>query len=598
MKRRDFLKMSLSAGVAAALPINIMGLTSCSDSNDTTPQGDKPDISGPADILVLGNIITVDDNKLFADAMTIKNGYIQYVGNEVSARKFCDSNTEERKYPGKSIYPGFMEAHCHGSSAGMIESTIKLFDCTTHKEYQDTIAAYIKQHPNEAFYKIHGWQQDLEGEPKPSREMLDAVSTDKYIFGASMDGHCFLMNTKAMNALEITKEWCENFEFSEAPYDKETNIPTGYLAERAAAEVQRWFPVDPKAAEDSILKWQQFAFKNGYVCAADAGVNLQSAFHEAYIKLAKSKELKLRTRAFWNITKKEASEEAVMKVVKMNKECNDEYYKVVGLKLFIDGVAESHTALLTERYEDVDTLGLDRYKDEDGGDPDATLKKVVLLAHQNGLPTHTHTIGDGAVKKMLDAIEYAKNITGDYSIRDMLAHIELVRPEDIKRFAKLNVTAIVASLWGPKYAITDYNTEVKLLGDRADHYYQVINSFVKTGVNCAQHTDYPVNQAFDVPRAIYCGVTRCLPPNDKSGWGGKQSERLAEEAVTRLEMLKELTINVAKTWNEENRMGSLTPGKIANYVVYDTDFIDDDVDRFPIAKLHQVVIDGDVVFNY
>lgn len=588
--------MSLSAGVAAALPINIMGLTSCSDSNDTTPQGDKPDISGPADILVLGNIITVDDNKLFADAMTIKNGYIQYVGNEVSARKFCDGHTVERKYVGQSIYPGFMEAHCHGSAAGMIENTIKLFDCKTHKEYQDTIAAYIEQHPNEPFYKIHGWQQDLPGEPTPSREMLDAVSGDKYVFGASMDGHCFLMNTKTMNELEITKEWCEHFTFKEAPYDKVTGIPTGLVTETAAAEVQRWFPVEQKTAEESIRKWQQFAFKNGFVCAADAGVNLYPSFHDAYVKLAKNKELKLRTRAFWNVTKKEANEETVLSVVQKSKECNDEYYKVIGLKLFIDGVVESHTALLTQKYENEDTLGLDRYKD-DGSDPDETLKKIVLLAHQNGLPTHTHTIGDGAVKKMLDAIEYAKNTTGNFSIRDMLAHIELVRPEDIKRFAKLNVTAIVAALWGPKYAITDYESEVKLLGDRANHYYQAMNSFVKNGVNCAQHTDYPVNQAFDVPRAIYCGVTRCLPPNDRSGHGGKESERLAEEAVTRLEMLKELTVNVAKTWNEENHMGSLTQGKIANYVVYDCDFIDDDVEKIPNAKLQQVVIDGDIVYN-
>lgn len=594
MKRRDFLKMSLSAGVAAALPINVMGLTSCSD-DDNTPHGDKPDLTGTADFLILGNIITIDDNKLFADAMTIKNGYVQYVGNEATARKFCkEGHTVERKYPGQTIYPGFMEAHCHGSSAGMIESTIKLFDGKTYKDYQKTIADYIKANPGKPFYRISGWQQSLPTESAPpTREMLDEVSGDNYVFGGSMDGHCFLMNTKTMNELKIDKQWADHYGPLEAPLGDD-NLPTGYVTESAAAEVQRWFPLKPEAAEESIRKWQEFAFKNGFVCAAEAGVNLQPAFHDAYVKLAQAKELKLRTRAFWNVVMADANEAKVEEVAQKAKTYNDEYYKIIGLKIFIDGVAESHTALLTQRYTDVDTLGLDRYKDKTG-DPDETLKKLVLSAHQHGLPTHTHTIGDGAVKKMLDAIEYAKNTTGDFSIRDMLAHIELVRPEDIKRFAKLNVTAIVAALWGPKYAVTDFGKEVELLGDRADHYYQVMNSFVKTGVNCAQHTDYPVSQAFGVPRAIYCGVTRCLPPTEEHG--GKQSERLAEEAVTRLEMLKELTINVAKTWNEEHRMGSLTPGKIANYVVYDCDFIDDDVEKIPNAKLQQVVVDGEVVYE-
>lgn len=111
------------------------------------------------------------------------------------------------------------------------------------------------------------------------------------------------------------------------------------------------------------------------------------------------------------------------------------------------------------------------------------------------------------------------------------------------------------------------------------------------GVNCAQHSDYPVSQAFGIPRAIYCGVTRQLPG------GGKDTERLAEEAVTRLEMLKEMTINVAKLWREENHMGSLTPGKIANYVVFDCDFIDDDVEKIPGAVVQQVVVDGNEVYH-
>lgn len=590
MNRRDFLKVSLTAGLAAALPFNLMSLTGCSDSDlDSTGKGDAPDISGKADLLVLGNIITVDDNMLFADAMTIKNGYVQYVGNKQTALTYCDSNTRRVDYGKLSVYPGFMEAHCHGSAAGLLENTIKLFDCETYAQYQEVIRDYIKQNPGRSVYKISGWRNI--GGVLPTAKLLDEVSTEVQILGGSMDGHCYLMNTPAMEALHIYEPgWGSQYTATEVPRDAQGR-PTGYFAEAASMEIQHTLPVGKEEIKDSIMAWQQFAFRNGFVAATEAGVNLLSdVVAEAYKELAKENKLQLRTRAFWDVTMDNANEDIVRKIEKLTKEQNGDYYKVVGLKIFIDGVVESHTALLTEKYSDEDTLGLDRYKDENG-DPDHTLKQLVLAAHKRGLPTHTHTIGDGAVKKMLDAIEYAKNTIGNYDIRDMLAHIELIRPEDIKRFAKLNVSAIVAALWGPKDAITPFPEEEMLIGDRASNNYEIMNSFVKIGVNCAQHTDYPVSQAFGVPRTIYCGITRQLPEK------GKESERLAQEAVTRLEMLKEMTINVAKTWHEEHRMGSLTPGKLANFVVYDCDFIDDDESKIPNANLKHVVIDGKEVYK-
>lgn len=593
MKRRDFLKVSLSSGVAAALPVSLTTLAGCSkDDPDSILPVPNPEKDGYADLLVLGNIITVDENKLFATAMTIKDGKIQYVGNQTYAEKLCKKGiTETLEFPGSTIYPGFMEAHCHGSSAGMIENTIKLFDYDTYEDYTRVIREYIAAHSDQPFYNISGWKVRKDNKP-PTRAVLDAASTDKYIFGRSMDGHCFLMNTKTMEELGIDEEWCSHYTKEEAPVDPVTHIPTGYLSESAAMTVARWFPVEPQAAVDSILKWQEFAFKNGFTAAAEAGVNLQGdTFHKAYIELARQKKLKLRTRAYWNVVQADANEETVEYVAHLKKECNDEYYKICGLKIFIDGVVESHTALLHEPYTDKkETKGLDRFnRDKE----EFTLHNLVRMAHEHDLPTHTHSIGDAAVTKMLDAIEYSKNTTGKFEIRDMLAHIELIKPEDIKRFAKYNVTAIVAALWGPKNSITDYEAETNLLGEEraGGPGYQVMNSFVNMGVNCAQHTDYPVSQAFGVPRTIYCGITRQTPE------GGSASTRLAQEAVTRLEILKEMTINVAKLWGEENHLGSLTPGKVANFVVYDTDFIDDEAKKIANAKLMKVFIDGKQVYE-
>lgn len=575
MKRRDFIQLSLGAGLAASLPL---GLSSCTGKNKTA----GAELSGPADLLVLGNIITIDNSVPFADAMTIKNGYVQYVGNVEGAKRLCNENTKVLDYGSNSVYPGFMEAHCHGAGAGMLSQCIRLYDAKSYKEYQDIIADYIAKHPDQEFYRIAGWC--IQDSILPTKALLDEVCTDKAVFGSSLDGHCFLANSKAIELLKIDRAMAEEFGPLMVPVDAEGN-PTGYVSETPCMKLLNSIPYSVENMKEFILSWEKFAFSCGYVAAADAGVNLITNAPEAYSELSKEGKLRLRTRAFYNVVQDDASEETVEKVVAMKKDDN-EYFKIVGLKIFIDGVVESHTGLLCEDYADAPGKGLNRYPDKE------KLQNLVLSAHRHGLPTHTHTIGDGAVRYMLDAIEHSKKITGNMNIRDMLAHIELVKPEDVKRFAKNNVSAITAALWAPKDSISSYKQEVLFLGkERADNNYEVANSFVEVGVNVAQHTDYPVSQSVGIPRTIYYAVTRMVPEL------GEQSIRIAKEAVSRMEALREMTINVAYLWNEEDHLGSLTPGKVANFVVYDKDFIDDDLKDILDARLKHVFVDGEEVYS-
>lgn len=547
-------------------------------------QQNESSIDGPADMLVLGNIITVDTTNLYAEAMTIKNGLVQFVGTEKDARTYCDDNTKTMDYGSLSIYPGFMEAHCHGHGAGQTEAAVKMFDCKSYAEYQSTLAAYVQAHPEKEEYRIAGWS--VLNNVLPTKALLDEVCSNKPVLGNSMDGHCYLLNQKAMEKYGVDKSYAEKYGTTMVPVDVDGN-PTGYLCETAAMDLMQIIPTTLEQLKDYILSWEDMAIRNGYVAACEAGVNiLNEHTHKAYKELADNNRLKLRTRAFYNVVQDDANEAAIAKIVRMKNECKSDYYKMVGVKLFIDGVVESHTGLLVDDYADQPgEKGLNRYPDKE------ILTNLVIAAHRNGLPTHTHTIGDGAVRYMLDAIETAKATTGDYSIRDMLAHIELIQPEDIDRFSKNNVSAIVAALWTPKGAITAWKQEVELMGEtRCINNYCLVNSFVKKGINTAQHTDFPVSQDFNVTKAIYCGLTRCLP-------GQPETVRNADECVSRLEMLRELTINVAYLWNEEDRMGTLTPGKLANYVVYDVDFMHDDLEKIPNAQLQQVVIDGVPVYG-
>lgn len=581
MKRRDFLKATMLAGAAAAVPGSMMTLQSCSEDKKATTVAPNQ-LEGKADILVLGNIITIDPDQLFAEAMTIKNGLIQYVGPKTIAQTYCDDNTKVIDYGTNTVYPGFMEAHCHGSLAGQMLSGILLYDGKSYKEYQEIIKKYIDEHPDQEIYKMAGWKE-VEVLP-PTCKLLDEVCPDKPIIGSSFDGHSQLMNTKAKEKFGVDAEFAKKYGTDQVRVF-EDGTPTGYISEAPAMAISKQLAATQEDAKRYIKDWEKFAFSHGYVAAAEAGVNLVPKNHEAYLELDAANELKIRTFSFYNIVQDDATPENVQMVADMKEATKNGRYKVVGVKLFIDGVVEGHTGLLAEDYVDAPGKGVNRYPDAE------KLKMVVLEAHKHGLPTHTHSIGDAATTYMLDAIENSKKITGNYAIRDMLAHLQLVDPKDFKRFAKNNVSAIIAALWAPKEVNVIYRQEVQFIGkERADRSYQAA-TFLQWGINCAQHTDYPVSIDMNIPKAIYCAVTRMLPTD------GEKSLREKNEAVSRLEILKEFTINVAYLWNEEKNMGTLTAGKQANYVVWDTDFIDDDIEKIPAAKLLNVVIDGEEVYK-
>ena len=301
---------------------------------------------------------------------------------------------------------------------------------------------------------------------------------------------------------------------------------------------------------------------------------------KAYVDLSKAGKLKLRTYAVHTVK----DPEDVLKLAELANEVNNEYFKITGPKVFIDGVVEAHTAWLLEEYSDQSGyFGVKVFDDHD------KLVEIAKLANEYDMNVHCHTVGDGAIKFAIDALSEAQIATGNMDQRNALAHLQVVDSEDIKRMGEYNIIPVVAPLWAPKEE-TQFKLELAYLGDeRAENCYP-IKSFIDEGAKITFHSDYPVSPFLDIPQSIYSAVKReytimdCQPRNLK-------------ESISVMDALKAMTINTAYQFGQEDHLGTLDIGKVANMVVYDVDFLNDDIEKIPDAKLISTIVDGEIVYK-
>lgn len=537
-----------------------------------------------ADQIILGKIITLDTDQPQVEAMVVKDGRIAYLGKRAMAVRMKGENTKVLDYGAAVVYPGFMDAHTHGPMAGQrIAFECNLVPGRSMPEYVDLVRRFIEEHPGRNCYRGAGWEKHEE----PTRQMLDAVAPDVPVVLTSADGHSMWLNTAALKACGYTAETVKKLGEAQVHVDADGN-PNGVVCEMGTAAARSQFPITKEDMKEGLLAWQSFAFSQGITAVGEALLDMYPTAPEAYAELIAEGKWKLRTYAFPSFMKQVLVEpqRAGELLRQMAEQYDNEYLKIVGLKIVLDGVVEAHTGYLLESYSD--------QPDYHGvcNQPDVTkLTEAVKSANSAGFSVHTHTIGDGAVKLMLDAIEAAEMESSNFDARNMLAHLQLLRPEDVQRCGDLNVGAIVAPLWMPINRLY-FDQMVEYLGeDRAWSVYP-LKSFVDAGVTMCFHTDYPVSPEMNLPKTVYCAVRRESPDL------GVKSAFVTDEAISSLRALLAMTANVAYLFRQEHHLGTLAVGKVANASVYDRDFIHyDDVHDIAKAKLVATIVDGDEVYR-
>ena len=219
--------------------------------------------------------------------------------------------------------------------------------------------------------------------------------------------------------------------------------------------------------------------------------------------------------------------------------------------------------------------------------------QLIVEADKEGMSVHVHSEGGGATHYMLGCIEDAEKITGNLDQRNVLAHLHFVTDEDVKRMAATGSVPAVAPLWSPK-APGLFEQEVAYVGQElADQAYP-INSFYDAGANVVFHSDYPVSPMMDIKLSIYTAEKRNYP---KEAFGGITNPRNMKEAITREQSLRAMTINVARLFHQEHRLGSIEVDKIANMTVFDCDFLHDDIEKVAQANIIATIVDGEEVYK-
>ena len=539
--------------------------------------------------IILGNIITMDEKKPFAKAALVKNGVFTYIGSAEEAKKLACSDAKVLDYGDNYIYPGFMESHCHGHLAGyraIGQANLMQAGFTNYPKYREIIKDFIAKNPQRNFYLAAGW---VENEEYVTKAYLDEICSDKPLIMQTGGGHSMLLNTKAMEWAGVDAEYAKKWGYDLVHVDK-NGEPDGYICEGPVFEITPKLPSSVEDIKEYLLAWQDIAFKSGYTAVGDAGAEIvHRDAPQAYQELQNEDKLKLRTFAWMYVTDNIADPKAeIARIAAQRAELGGEYFNIIGPKAFLDGVTEAHTGWQNQDYQDQPGYhGAERFNDHD------KMVQLIVEANKEGMSVHVHSEGGGATHYMLGCIEDAEKITGNLDQRNVLAHLHFVTDEDVKRMAATGSVPAVAPLWTPKVPGM-YEQEVGFVGQElADQAYP-IKSFYDAGANVVFHSDYPVSPMMDIKLSIYTAEKRNVP---KELYGGALSARNMDEAINREQSLRAMTINVARLFHQEHRMGSIEFGKLANMTVFDCDFLHDDIEKVAKANIIATLVDGEEVYK-
>jgi predicted amidohydrolase YtcJ len=399
------------------------------------------------------------------------------------------------------------------------------------------------------------------------------------VFLEAADGHSAWVNSKALALAGIDRNTKDP---ARGRIERDKNgEPTGTLREAAISLVARYIPAPTESDYvEGLRRALKLANSFGITSVQDASASIEEL--NAYKTLDQKGALTVRVVAATKIDPDKA-ETQIPELIKRRALFNTARLNATAAKIFADGVIESHTAFLLEPYVDQPkNRGPANYRSE-------KLTKLITALDRAGFQVHVHAIGDGAVRMALDAFEEAQKSNGRGDLRHHIAHLELISPSDIPRFAKLGVIANFQPLWA--YAdsyITDL-TEPILGPERSRRLYP-IGSVVRTGAVIVGGSDWSVT-SLNPLEAIQIGVTR-YGLND-----AKRVSWLPDERAGLASMIAAYTINGAYLAHREKQTGSIEVGKTADLVV-----LSDNLFTIPEYSIHKVkvlltLLDGKEVFR-
>ncbi len=531
--------------------------------------------SGPADLIITGQVWTGDREQDRAEAVAIAGDSILAVGDSATIlASYLGPHTRRLDNGSGTVLPGLMDAHTHFIDGGYQLAGVDLRDAATPAVFIRRIREYAATlQPGEW---IIGGDWDHErwpGTPLPRADWIDSISGDHPVFVSRLDGHMGVANSLALRLAGITAA-TRNPPGGTIVRDRRTGRPTGVLKDAASEPVWDVVPAPSATQQDSALAR---AMRH----AAEHGVTLVSHVSASWSDLAAWKRARdqgrLLTRAvlYLPLSRWQAVADTITRGGP-----GDGQVRIGGMKGFVDGSLGSTTAWFFQPYLDAPgETGLIQT-------PEPELRALVGAADAAGLQVAIHAIGDRANATLLDIYDSVAKAHGKRDRRFRIEHAQHLRPEDIPRFARLGVVASVQ----PYHAIDDGRWAEKRIGpDRIRTTYP-FRSLLDSGAHVAFGSDWTV-APLDPLQGIYAAVTRrTLDGKNPDGW-------IPEQKVTLQEALHAYTYENAYAVFREADLGMLREGYKADVVLLDRDLFSTAPEVLDSVRTRATVMGGRVVYQ-
>lgn len=537
--------------------------------------------------------LLVRNGRLFTPAgvvdtpLLVQDGVIAAIGDDAVDR--AKPRTPELDARGGLVTPGFQDAHIHPYHAGIDLLRLALNDETAATAYLDRIAAYCAANPDLEWIRGGGWAMEAFPGGVPTAAALDAVTGGRPAFLSNRDGHGAWVNTAALERAGVTASTPDPVD-GRIERDADGR-PIGMLQEGAMDLVSDLLPpttdeeIDAAflVAQRQLLAWGITGWQDAMIGVVHGLPDLLASS----LRLADRGEIVAHVvGALW--WERDRGLEQIPELVERRAlAAGRERFRATSVKIMQDGVPENFTAAMLTPY--LDAHGHDSGETGKSFVDPAVLREAAIALDAEGFQLHVHTIGDRAVREALDAIEAARAANGVRDARHHLAHIQVVHPDDVPRFARLGVIANAQPYWATHEPQMD-DLCIPFLGAERARWQYPFGSLARSGAVLAFGSDWSVTTANPL-EIMHVAVNRALfgaPPAEPL-WG--------EQALSLGDALTAATAGSAFVNHDEDRAGRLLPGLDGDLAILDRDITAAPATEIGAASVAATVVGGKVVFG-
>jgi len=521
--------------------------------------------------IINARIWTGNSAQPWAEAISVKDDRILAVGDNSTIKQHISKETKVINAEGKFVCPGFTDSHVHFLEGGMRLASVELRDAQTPEEFTQRIKNYADTLQPGTWILGGDWDHTNWGGELPKRSWIDSVTPDNPVWVSRLDGHMSLANSRALELADIDENVRDTAGGTFIRNGDGTL--TGILKDNAMAKVEA---IIPEPNDELKMRALEAAMEH-VLSRGVTSVHHMGSWDDLRIFEKAKKDNILKVRIYAAVPIRTAEKLAQRKE---EQGWGDEWLKTGGLKGFVDGSLGSHTAAMFEPYTDApEDYGLIVTEKEQ-------MYELVKKGDSIGAQVIVHAIGDRANNIILDIYEKVAAENGSRDRRYRVEHAQHLIPEDIPRFAELDVIPSMQ----PYHCIDDGRWAEPLIGQERMQTTHAYRSLLENNARLVFGSDWFVAPP-DPIKGIYAAVTRAtLDGKNPKGW-------VPEQKISVEEALKAYTSTPAYASFDENSKGSLEPDKLADIVILEEDITKIKPEDIWDVEVEKTIVGGKVMFE-